>query len=214
MSTAPLAIVWRCRLSVPAYAAAGRKIEVPQLPCPNCGQGLRRSGGYSRYVRQTRTYRIWIRRGRCRPCRRTHALLPDFLLQRRLDTVEAIGHSVAQAIVRGQGLRTVAKQHGLAHTTVRDWWRRYRQRAVALLTALSAWSIRLGMAAVWFSAEGGRAALEALSAVWQHAARRWGRQIAGLWRFWSGISGGQALGRHTSPPLAGVNDGDWMGPVP
>jgi putative restriction endonuclease len=43
-------------------------------------------GGYWRWLRAPLLIeRIWIRRGRCGVCRRTHALLPDLVLARRLD---------------------------------------------------------------------------------------------------------------------------------
>ena len=45
-----------------------------------------------------------------RACRRSHALLPDFLLARRLDEAEVIGRALVLAIVIGLGMRTVADQ--------------------------------------------------------------------------------------------------------
>jgi len=188
---------------VPAYAAAGKNIKLPLLPCPDCGTQLERSGGYFRFARELRQHRIWIRRGRCRPCGKTHALLPSFLLQRRLDLVEVIGTALSDAS-RGTGLRTVAERVGRPHTTVRDWWRRFRQQAKTMVMALSCRAIELGIVLPRVSPAADWAALETLAAVWQYARHRWGQSIAGLWQFWSGISGGLALGRHTSPPLAAV----------
>jgi hypothetical protein len=49
-----------------------------------------------------------------------------------------------------------------------------------------------------------QAAQEVLSLAWQRAASRFGLRIGGetLWAFWSWISGGLALGTHTTSPWA------------
>lgn len=85
----PLAIVWRCPLAVEQYVAEGRQIEVQRPGCLDCDAPLRFRSGYWRHVRSGggTGRRIWIRRAECPPCRRSHALLPSFLLQGRLDVV-------------------------------------------------------------------------------------------------------------------------------
>jgi hypothetical protein len=98
------------------------------------------SSGYDRYVRAGPVFRIWVRRARCKSCGgSSHALLPSFCLLRRLDAVEVIGPAVA-AVAAGAGTRSVAKRIGelFAHTTVRGWWRRHRERVEALLESLGA----------------------------------------------------------------------------
>jgi transposase-like protein len=97
--------------------------------CPDCGRQLCRWGGYWRWFRGSGTQRLWIRRGRCPSCRRSHALLPDFLLERRLDEVEVIGRALVLGIVVGLGMRKVADRVGVPMTTARDWRRRFRVRA-------------------------------------------------------------------------------------
>ncbi len=83
---APLAIVWSCALGVSAYAAAGKLVEVPEQVCPSCGGKLGWWSGYWRKLRESGVrVRIWVRRGRCPPCDVTHALLPDFVVERRQD---------------------------------------------------------------------------------------------------------------------------------
>ena len=52
-----MAIVWPCPLSVDAYVAAGRKVEVPRPDCPDCSAPTTRWSGYLRFVRDV---------GRCR----------------------------------------------------------------------------------------------------------------------------------------------------
>jgi hypothetical protein len=86
--------------------------------------------GYQRYLRDGcgRIWRVWVARAKCRLCGVTHALLPSFVLLGRLDVVWVIGAALERAVA-GAGLRPVAAGLGVPHTTVRDWWRRFRVRA-------------------------------------------------------------------------------------
>jgi transposase-like protein len=137
--------------------------------------------------------------------------VPDFLLARRLDGVEAIGRGLALA-VGGVGLRTVARHLDVPHTTARAWWRRFRARAPTLAAALVALAVGLDGAAVALTADGAAAALEALAVAWGRARARWGERVAGVWRFFSRVSGGRALGTTTTAPLAGPGGAAWMAP--
>src|SRR6266511_904093 len=121
--SATVAIVWPCPWSVEEYQAAGRGVRVPRADCPDCGQPMVFWSGYRRYVRLGRVWRVWVARAKCRPCGVTHALLPSFLLLRRLDMVEVIGVAL-ERVVAGVGVRPVAAGLGVPHTTIRDWWRR------------------------------------------------------------------------------------------
>ena len=73
---------------------------------------------------------IWVKRGRCKHCRSTDALLPSFCLLRRLDTVEVTGPALCE-VAAGGPVRRVAAAMGelFAYTTLRGWWRRHRERA-------------------------------------------------------------------------------------
>jgi hypothetical protein len=206
-----LVIVWPCGLDVTGYAAAGRRVAVPAQACPDCGRRLVGWSGYWRWARGPAhgERRLWIRRGRCSACRRSHALVPDFLLARRLDGVEAIGRGLALA-VGGLGLRTVAGHVGVPHTTARAWWRRLRARAPPLAAALVALAVGLDGAPVALDADGAAAALEALAVAWGRARARWGERVGVLWRFWSRVTGGRALGTTTGAPLAGPTGTAWM----
>jgi hypothetical protein len=147
----PVSIVWQCPLDVSAYLALGQQIEVGEHACPDCGQRLGRWGGYWRWVRGPGTERLWIRRCRCSRCRRSHALLPDFLLERRLDEVDVIGQALTLSIGVGLGMRPVAKRLGVPITTARDGRRRFRVNALFLATALVAVAVRLDPAPVLLS---------------------------------------------------------------
>src|ERR1700678_3628636 len=123
-----MAIVWPTELDVEMYVAAGREVEVPRPDCPRCHQPMRFWGWYERDVRGSFEviHRLSVRRARC--CERTHALLPGFVTWGRLDAVEVIG-SALETMCRGVGMRGAAGRLALAHTTVRDWRRRFARRA-------------------------------------------------------------------------------------
>jgi len=139
--------------------------------------------------------------------------LPDFLLERRLDEVEVIGHGLALA-VGGLAVATVAAQLGVPMTTAREWRRRHQLRAPALAAALVALAVHLDPAAVLLATAGEATALEALGAAWQRAHARFGERVPSVWRFWSLISGGQALGTNRSPPATRGFGAGWMAPSP
>ena len=170
--------------------------------------------GYWRWVRGRGTERLWIRRGRCSRCLHSHALLPDFLLERRLDQVEVIGHALALGIVNGLGIRSVADRLGVPMTTAREWRRRFQLRAPALAAVLVAVAVHLDPAAVVLTTDGDAAGLEVLGAAWLRARTRFGERVPAVWRFWSLISGGQALGTNRSPPATQAFGAGWMTPSP
>ena len=210
MERAPLAIVWPCRLSVVEYAAAGKRIDVPEQACPVCGTRLTGWSGYRRWLRDETDQRIWIRRGRCATCPTTHALLPDFVHARRLDAVDVIGAALELGIA-GAGMHRVAVRLGLAHSTVRDWRRRHRARAPALLAHLAAVAVSLGAELRDLPARAEAAALHALGAIAEQVRRRLAERVPGTWRLWNAICGGWPLGTNTGPPLAGPGGVAQMG---
>jgi len=210
-----MAIIWPCPLEVSSYAAAGQQIAVPVQPCPGCKRPLTGWGGYWRWVRAggLAEQRVWIRRGWCGRCRRTQALLPSFLLVRRLDPAAVIGSALALA-AGGRGMRPIAQQLAVPHTAVRDWWRRVRIRAPTLLASLLALATSLDPAPVSLAGDGVAAVLEALEQTWQRARGRLGPRLPDQWAFWSLISGGRVLTPHRSPPLPGRSGASWMGASP
>jgi hypothetical protein len=208
-----MAIIWPCALSPSSYAAAGKQVAIPAQRCPECLGWLMRWGGYWRWLRAPLLVeRIWIRRGRCSVCGRSHALLPDLVLTRRLDEVEVIGEGLALKMLGGRGLRPIAEYLGVPHTTARTWWRRFCLRSPTMLTRSTALAVSIDGTAVMLSTTGERAALEALGAVWQRAHLRFGERVGQVWAFWSRITSGQALGTNTTSPWAGRSGVDWMTP--
>jgi Domain of unknown function (DUF6431) len=116
----PVAIVWPCTLSVDAYAAAGREVEVPRPDCPSCLEPMVFWSGYSRFVRHGGgAHKIWIPRGMCAPCGGTHALVPAFVAIKRLDSIETIGAALESVTSAENGVRPAAARSGVPHTTAR-----------------------------------------------------------------------------------------------
>ena len=58
---------------------------------------------------ERRYLRFRPRRARCQECRRTHVVLPDRTLLRRLDRVEVIGAALTDAAC-GVGVRTISRR--------------------------------------------------------------------------------------------------------
>ena len=168
-------------------------------------------GGYWRWLRAPLLIeRVWIRRGRCRVCRRTHALLPDLVLARRLDEVAVVGRGIALKLTTTFGLRPIAEDLDVPHTTLRTWWRRFQARSPTMLANCIARAVTLDGMPVTLTTAGERAALEALQVAWIRARVRFGGAVGDVWRFWSRISGGQALGTNTTSPWAPGPGTDWM----
>lgn len=110
-------------------ARTGAAMVTGRLRC-SCCDGRLRPWGYARlrwFRDRGRYQRIRPRRGRCIECRRTHVVLPDWMLLRRLDRVEVIGAALT-ASAGGVGSRTIGRRLGLPATTVRGWVRRFGAR--------------------------------------------------------------------------------------
>jgi molybdenum-dependent DNA-binding transcriptional regulator ModE len=208
----PLAIVWRCPLSVEQYLERGRKIEVPRLRCPDCEGLLRFRSGYWRHVRSGGTGRpAWVRRAQCVGCRRSHAMLPSFLLHGRLDVVDRIGAIVEAVIDDGTVTGAAAKAADVPYTTARDWLRRLRARAGMLAAGLVAVAVEVGAEATVadLAVDAARRVLGALRLVAQAVG-----SSPSPWALASLITGGKLLGTTTDPPWTLPGGRRVMPPVP
>lgn len=210
-----VAIVWPCALSVDAYVAVGREVEVPRPECPGCAASMSFWSGYCRDVRQAGQCRkLFIRRARCRPCARTHALLPAFVLVRRLDVVETIGAVIAMVVLGPGGVRPAAARAGVPYTTAREWLRRFAGRAEALATACAALAVELGAAAMRPARDASRRALEGIVSAFAAASALPGWAALGHWRFASAVCGGRLLATNTNSPYLVIGSRRFMPPVP
>lgn len=212
MVVATVSMVWPCRLSVDEYVAQGRHVVVPRARCPACGSLMTFRSGYWRKADRDRL-RIFVRRGQCRPCDRSHVLLPSFCLVGRLDVVEVIGGLLAR-VAAGWGVRPAAAVADVPYTTARDWRRRHRARAPALAVGLAGLVAAMGGPPPRLSPVPERAAIEVVGACWQAATRRFGVRTPPAWRLWSLVTGGAVLGTATNPPTTDAAGWVLMWSVP
>lgn len=154
-------------------------------------------GFYERDLRVVDVVRLVIRRVRCQRCACSHALLPDFAAQGRLDSIEVIG-SALEAMAEGAGVRPAAKAAGVAHTTVRGWRWRFEARAPMLTAGFCAAAVALGGLAPRLPAGALAACAAAIGAAGTAAALRLGA-VSGSWRVANRIIGGQLLTTNTDP---------------
>src|SRR6516225_4181482 len=139
-----MSMVWPCPLTVDAYASMGRAVKAPRPECPSCLVPVVFWSGYWRHVRrQERERKIFIPRVRCRACGVSHALLPAFVLARRLDAAEPVGAVLGQVAGGACGVRRAAAAAGVPHTA-RGWVRRFGARAGELAVSFSALAVELG----------------------------------------------------------------------
>lgn len=195
----PVSMVFRTRLSVGAYAAAGREVVLPRPACPGCSELMGWWGWYRRDVRvDGDALTIWVRRVRCSPCGRSHGLLPQFVTWGRLDSVDVIGLAVA-AMVAGVGARGVAAAARVGHTTARDWRRRFRDRAALLLARLVAVVVGVSGVAPREDHVAERGVVEVVGVLEVAAQRRWPGRVPPGWQLANVVVGGHLMSTNTGP---------------
>jgi hypothetical protein len=170
------------------------------LSCP-CG-GVLAPWGHARarvVIDAEELVRWRPRRGRCRSCQATHVLLPAGLLVRRAYSAAVIG-GVLAACSAGVAQRRVARQAGLARSTVRGWVARLRVVAEVLRGHFIAWLVWLDASSSRLDATGHGAAADAIAAIAAAARQARGRLgIAGVWTFASAATGGRLLANTSAP---------------
>ncbi|HEV3295600.1 MAG TPA: DUF6431 domain-containing protein [Streptosporangiaceae bacterium] len=182
-----------------------RLLSEGRLTCPVCGARLRGWGhARPRVIRGEGGggWRLRPRRVRCGGCRRTHVLLPAFVLARRADAVAVIGAALAAA-ASGLGHRLVAERLGRPEATVRGWLRRFASRAEALRAGFTALACALDPDPLLPGPAGSLAAdaVAAIVAAAAAAARRWGRDVFVLsaWELAAAVSSGRLLAPGSTP---------------
>lgn len=197
-----MAIVWACALSVDEYAAAGRAVVVPRADCPACATAMGFWSGYERSVRHRGpALKLWVRRARCQRCRASHALVPSFCLVGRLDDVEVIGAVLTAVVDEARGVRPVAEEADVPHTTARDWVRRFCRRAALIGAAFAAVAVEVSGLAPSFAMPPavGEQALAAIHQAFTAVAARAGPALSSLWCFVALVTGGTLLATNTNP---------------
>lgn len=192
-------MVFRTPMKVHAYVAAGREVTLPRFTCPVCSAVMGWWGWYRRDVRvDGDAVTIWVRRVRCTPCGRSHALLPQFVTWGRLDSVDVIGLAVA-AMVAGVGARRVAAAARVGHTTARDWRRRFRDRAVLLSARLVAATVAVSGLAPREDHHVVRGVVEVVEALVVAARRRWPGRVPTGWQLANVVVGGHLMSTNMDP---------------
>jgi transposase-like protein len=174
------------------------------MTCPVCVGVLDRWGfARSRWLRAAGSpIEVRPRRARCRSCKKTHVLLSDVALARRVDVVVVIGAALLAA-ARGAGFRRAAELIGRPATTVRGWLRRARAAAVRIREHFTRWAHALD-ASLPAIEPAGSALADAVAAV--GVAARAASVTLGprpAWSWASVLSGGRLLCNTSSP---------WPGP--
>jgi hypothetical protein len=197
----PVTMVWPTSLSVEDYVRGGREVLVPRLVCPDCGEVMTFWGWYERYLRAHglgSECEVVVRRERCRPCARSHAVLPNFVTKGRLDSAEVIGPALEET--QEHGVRPTARRTGVPHTTLRGWLRRFEARAEMLAVVFSRFCVAWGDLAPRIAESGVPGAFAAARAAWATARRRLGEGAGALWRFANSVVGAELLTTNTDLP--------------
>jgi hypothetical protein len=208
-----MSIVWPCPLTVDEYASAGGAVRVPRPECPSCRVPAVFWSGYWRHVRwRERERKIFVPRVRCRCCGVTHALLPAFVLVRRLDAAEPVGAVLGQVAAGVCGVRPAAARAGVPYTTARGWVRRFAGRAAGLAAGFSALAVELGGEVVRPLPDRCRHAVAAVMAAFSAAAALPGWAVLGPWRFAGAVTGGSLLAAGASSPWLVIGGRRFMPP--
>jgi hypothetical protein len=172
--------------------------------------------GYRRSARVAgRFVRVWIRRARCAGCGQSHGLIPSFLLTGRQDLAGTIGEAVVR-IAGGVSIGESARALGLAFTTVREWWRRFRVRSPVWWSGFAALSVEFGaVVPTSWPASSPAAAVAAIG--WAHAAAVVRHPVSTLpvWELVSVIVGGTLIApANTISPWRVFGNRRFMPPTP
>lgn len=171
--------------------------------------------GYRRWVREAgRCWRIFVPRLRCARCVTTHALLPAFVLAGRLDAAESIGQAIETVASGAVGVRRAAALVSVAHTTAREWQRRFGARAAELGVAFAGLCAELGGPVLTPDADTVAGAVTAIGAAFSAACEFPGWAGLSHWRFASVVSGGSVLAPNTISPFLVVGKRRFLAPVP
>lgn len=159
-------------------------------------------GSYPRQVREAgAVHRIFVRRARCARCGTGEALLPDFVLRRRLDSTTAVGAAVLAHVRCDSGTETTDLYGGVPTRTVRSWRQRFSERANDLTIRFEALRAEWGTGGIpRYEPTPVAAAITSIGLLWQATQRRPASDVLPPWRLANVVVGGQLLGTRVDLP--------------
>lgn len=188
-------------MTLACYAPVSREVKPPRPSCPACKVPMWLDGCYRRKVRQAGVvHELAVHRVRCPRCRAGHAVLPDFVVARRLDSAPAIGAALAVCA----GMPGAVLPAGVPARTIRSWRARFTAIAVPLAAGFSALAAERG----WQPADlpcatPAHAAMAAIGAAWHTTLTRWpGSPLRGPWRFANAMCGSTLMSIRMNVPHA------------
>lgn len=191
-------------MTLARYAPVSREVKPARPDCPVCKVAMWFDGCYRRKVRQAGVvYELVVHRVRCPRCRAGHAVLPGFVVARRLDSADVIGAALAAAVGAGAA-RGAAFVVAVPARTVRSWRARFAVISTPLAIGFSALAAGRG----WRPADlpcatPAHTAMAAIGAAWYTALTRWpASPLRGPWRFANAMCGGALMAIRMSVPLA------------
>jgi len=192
-------------MTLARYAPVSRAVKPPRPACPACKVAMWFDGCYRRKVRQAGVvHELVVHRVRCPRCRAGHAILPDFVVARRLDTAEVIGAAVAAAAGAPGATRGSALLAGVPARTVRSWRARFTAISMPLAIGFSALAAGRGWQPVDLPrATPAHTAMAAIGAAWHTTLTRDpASPLRGPWRFANAMCGGALMAIRMSVPRA------------
>ncbi len=158
-------------------------------------------GSYPRQVREAGVvHRIFVRRARCEACGTGEALLPDFVLRRRLDSTVAVGAAVLAAGGHPVTSEAAALYDGVAARTVRSWCQRFAERADELTARFAALCVQWRGELPRDASTPVTRAITSIGAVWHASRRRPDHDVPPPWRLANVIVGGQLISTRVDLP--------------
>lgn len=191
-------------MAVDEYRQLDRS-RLPRPACLGCGRTMQLWSGYPRQIRQRtgdgearslETHDVRIFRVHCPDCNWTPALLPSFLFGLRRDLAGEIGQALV-LLVRGERITTAAHSVGRPASTVRDWSRRFRERAQALSPGMASLAVSWGWEGSDLPLESMHRCLFLLAMLVRQLERRGRDQQP--WHVASWITGSAFLSTNTTP---------------
>lgn len=192
-------------MSLARYAPLSGQVK-PQRPvCRGCRVPMWFDGCYRRRVREAGVVReLTIHRVRCPRCRTGFAVLPDFVVARRLDSAESIGAALAMAVGAPGAERARRLLAGVPARTVRSWRERFAAQGDHLSAGFCALAAGRGWQPVDIPASSpSQSAVAAIGAAWHTTLARYpAAPLRGPWRFANAMCGAALLAIRMSVPPA------------